>query len=52
MTYKICLQYDPTKPSTGRSYQIQLQICDYNNINRSTSSITLTATAVDGNRPN
>jgi len=49
VTYKICLQYDPAKPSGGRAYQIKIQLCDYNNVNLSDMSITVTATAVDGN---
>lgn len=48
VTYKICLQYDPTKPSGGRGYVFAVQICDYNNVNLSTMGIHLTATAVDG----
>jgi hypothetical protein len=48
VTYKICLQYDPTKPSGGRGYVFTVQICDYNNINMSIVGIHLTATAVDG----
>jgi hypothetical protein len=49
VTYKICLQYDPTQASGGRAYQILVLICDYNDVNQSTMSIHLTATAVDGN---
>jgi len=49
VTYKICLQYDPTKPSGGRAYQIKIQLCDYNNVNLSQMSIVVTAIAVDGN---
>jgi hypothetical protein len=48
VTYKICLQYDPTKPSGGRAYVFSVQICDYNNVNLSTVTIRLTTTAVDG----
>jgi hypothetical protein len=48
VTYKICLQYDPTKPSGARGYVFTVQICDYNNVNRSTMDIKLTATGVDG----
>jgi hypothetical protein len=48
-TYKICLVYYPTKSSGGRAYQIQIQLCDYNNVNLSQASIVVTATAVDGN---
>jgi hypothetical protein len=49
VTYKICLKYDPTKPSGGRGYVFAVQICDYNNVNLSTINIKLTTTAVDGN---
>jgi hypothetical protein len=49
VTYKICLLYDPTKPSGGRAYQIKIQLCDYNNVNLSQIGIVVTATAVDGN---
>jgi hypothetical protein len=48
VTYKICLQYDPTKPSNARGYVFTVQICDFNNVNMSTSNIHLTTTAVDG----
>jgi len=48
VTYKICLQYDPTVASGGRSYIITLQLCDFNNVNVSKASIQVTATAVDG----
>jgi hypothetical protein len=48
VTYKICLQYDPSKPSGGRGYVFSVQICDYNNVNMSTMNIHLTTTAVDG----
>jgi hypothetical protein len=48
VTYKICLQYDPTKLSSARPYVFRVQICDFNNVNLSISSIHLTATAVDG----
>jgi hypothetical protein len=48
VTYKICLQYDPTKPGGGRAYVFSVQICDYNNVNLSTVTIHLTTTAVDG----
>lgn len=47
VTYKICLQYDPTKPSSGRAYGFTLQLCDFNNVNVSLASIVVTATAVD-----
>jgi hypothetical protein len=49
VTYKICLQYDPTKPTNGRAQNITLQLCDVNNVNVSMASIKVTATAVDGN---
>ena len=39
VTYKICLQYDPTKASAGRGYVFSVQICDYNNVNKSTINI-------------
>jgi hypothetical protein len=48
VTYKICLKYDPTKPSGGRGYVFTVQICDYNNVNFSTIAIKLTSIAVDG----
>lgn len=48
VTYKICLQYDPTKASGGRAYVFTVQICDYNNVNMSTLGIQLKATGVDG----
>jgi hypothetical protein len=49
VSYGICLQYDPTQPSGGRSYVISLQICDANGANLSTRGVEVTATAVDGN---
>jgi hypothetical protein len=49
VTYKVCLQYDPARAMSGRPANITLQLCDYNNVNISSRSITLTATAVDGN---
>jgi Pro-kumamolisin, activation domain len=49
VTYKICLQYDPTKPTNGRAENITLQLCDVNDVNVSNMSITVTAVAVDGN---
>jgi IPT/TIG domain len=49
VTYKICLQYDPTKAGSGRGYVFTIQICDNNNVNFSTLGIKLTATGVDGN---
>jgi hypothetical protein len=48
VTYRICLLYDPTRPSGSRGYLIQLQLCDANGTNVSASSIKVTATAVDG----
>jgi hypothetical protein len=48
VTYKICLQYDPDKPTSGRAQNISLQLCDVNNVNLSVASIQVTATAVDG----
>src|SRR5262249_9053736 len=48
VTYRICLQYDPTKASGGAAYSVKVQICDVNNVNQSTASIVLTGTAVDG----
>jgi hypothetical protein len=49
VTYRICLQYDPTKALTGRAYAIKLQLCDANNVNVSQLAIAVTATGVDGN---
>jgi hypothetical protein len=49
VTYKICLKYDPTKPSGARGYVFSVQICNYNNVNQSVMSINLTSTAVDSN---
>jgi hypothetical protein len=48
VTYKICLQYDPTKPNSSRAENITLQICDVNGVNLSAAGIVVTATAVDG----
>jgi Pro-kumamolisin, activation domain len=48
VTYRICLQYDPTKPASSRSYVFTLQLCDNNGVNVSQASIAVTATAVDG----
>jgi hypothetical protein len=48
VTYRICLQYDPAKPTSGRAQNISLQLCDFNNANLSAASIKVTATAVDG----
>jgi hypothetical protein len=47
-TYRICLKYDASKPSSGRAYAFSLQLCDYNNANVSDASIAVTATGVDG----
>lgn len=49
VTYRICLQYDPAKPTIGRAESISLQLCDFNSVNLSMASINVTATAVDGN---
>ncbi len=48
VTYRICLAYDPTKPSSGRAYAFTLQLCDYAGNNVSKLEIAVTATAVDG----
>ena len=48
VTYKVCLQYDPSQPVNGRAVNIMVQICDYNNANVSQQSIIVTALAVDG----
>ena len=49
VTYRICLQYNPTLATSGRAYMFTVQICDANNVNDSTASIQLVATGVDGN---
>jgi hypothetical protein len=49
VTYRICLQYDPAQPIGGRAANITLQLCDANGVNVSTMSVSVTATAVDGN---
>lgn len=47
VTYKICLQYDPTKAvPAGATMSIRLQLCDANNVNLSSKSITVTAISV------
>jgi hypothetical protein len=48
VTYRICLQYDPNTPMSGRGLNISLQLCDFNNANVSKQSIAVTALAVDG----
>ena len=48
VTYRICPNYDATKASAGRAYQFSIQLCDANSKNVSASSITVTATGVDG----
>ena len=48
VTYRICLQYDPNQPMSGRGLNISLQLCDYNSHNVSQQSIVVTALAVDG----
>jgi hypothetical protein len=48
VTYRICLLYDPTKPSNARGYVFTLQLCDSNGVNLSRMDIAVTATAVDG----
>jgi hypothetical protein len=48
VTYRICLVYDPAKPSSSRAYNFTLQLCDYVGNNVSQVDIAVTATAVDG----
>jgi hypothetical protein len=48
VTYRICLQYDPTQPMNGRGLNLSLQLCDYNGSNVSQQSIVVKALAVDG----
>jgi hypothetical protein len=48
VTYKICLQYDPAKPSNAAGYVFTVQLCDYNNVNVSTGAVKLITIAVDG----
>jgi hypothetical protein len=47
VTYKICLQYDPTKAFHGNSVPIRLQLCDANDVNVSSPGITVHATLVN-----
>ena len=47
VTYKICLQYDPTKAFHGNSAPIRLQLCDANDVNVSSPGITVHATVVN-----
>ncbi len=44
--YGVCLQYDPTKPTTG-TVPIKLQLCDAAGRNLSAAGIKLTATRYD-----
>jgi len=47
VTYKICLQYDPTKAvPAGATVSIRFQLCDANNVNLSSKGITVTAISV------
>lgn len=50
VAYKICLLYDPTRPPKGgnSTIAIKLQICDANNVNLSSPSITLTPSLIVG----
>ncbi len=50
VAYKICLLYDPTHPPKGGNgtIAIKLQICDANNVNLSSPSITLTPSLIMG----
>ena len=47
VTYKICLQYDPTNVFHGNSAPIRLQLCDANDVNVSSPGIIVHATVVD-----
>ena len=53
VAYKICLLYDPTHPPKGGNgtIAIKLQICDANNVNLSSPSITLTPSLIVGPTP-
>jgi hypothetical protein len=50
VAYKICLLYDPTQPPRGGSstMPIKLQLCNANNVNLSSPSITLTPSQIVG----
>jgi hypothetical protein len=48
VTYRICLQYDPTRPSSSRAYAFTIQLCDANGVNMSNTNIVVTASGVDG----
>lgn len=47
VTYKICLQYDPTAPFHGNFVPIRLQLCDANDVNVSGAGIIVHATVVN-----
>lgn len=47
VTYKICLQYDPTSPFHGNSAPIRLRLCDANDVNVSSPGIVVHATVVN-----
>jgi hypothetical protein len=47
VTYKICLQYDPTRPFHGNFVPIRLQLCDANDVNVSAPGIIVHATVVN-----
>ena len=47
VTYKICLQYDPTVPFHGNSVPIRLRLCDANNVNVSAPGTIVHATVIN-----
>ena len=52
VTYKICLQYDPSKPvPAGGIFSFRIQVCDFNNVNLTSSAITVTALSVTPPEP-
>ena len=52
VTYNICLLYDVSQPFARQSQApIKLEICDFNSVNLSSSSITLTAVSVTPSQP-
>ncbi|MEO6044673.1 MAG: IPT/TIG domain-containing protein [Tepidiformaceae bacterium] len=52
VTYKVCLLYDPTQPfARNNQAPIKLEICDYNDVNLSSASITLHAVSVSPSVP-
>jgi hypothetical protein len=46
VSYAVCLQYDPTKALPAAAYPFRIELCDANNVDVSSSSVTVTALAI------